>query len=422
MYSGKGSVALPFRGLIVAHAAVSGGMITNFSRLIVKALKEEGADLHFFVSAYPVFGWPPPLADLKSLGGQVHLLPLPEGFAPLREVWSILLMFLELRRCHIQVLHTRGSVMGFVGRVAGRLAGVPVILHHQDDLVCREGSLTPFHRKVVGAIERILSKLSDRSFFVSQAVLNKALEIGFRPGDCVLVGNDLSEIFQKAALGEPPSTASVLPRLRKLGVPEGAKVVGCVGRLVHWKGIDLLIEAAGEVLSAFPEWVIVIKGDGPLRDTYREAVRSKGLERRVLFMTEELLPEELPALYRCFDLFVLPTRREGFGMVFAEAMAMGLPVILPRIEPVTEVVPEGCGMRFEPEDAVDLGRALGQLMGDESARAVLAASGKAHALATWCGHQVSAERVLGIYREILVEKGIGPRLPHRSSRGREVRK
>jgi glycosyltransferase involved in cell wall biosynthesis len=413
--------ARPFAGLVVVHAAVNGGMITNFGRIFARRLSEGGAELHFFVSKYPVFGWPPPVADLESLGGKYHGLPLPEHLAPLHELWTILLMTFKLRRAKADVLHTRGSVMGFVGRVAGRLAGVPVIVHHQDDLVCRDEGLTPCRKKVVAAVEKTLSRLSHRSLFVSQAVMGVAMEIGFRPGDCVLVGNDLSENFQAAAVGDPPSPVPMLSKLRKLGVPEGAKVVGCVGRLAHLKGIDLLIEAAGRVLPAFPEWVVVIKGDGPLRETYQKAIQSKGLGGRVFLMTEELTLEDLPALYRCFDLFALPTRREGFGMVFAEAMAMGLPVVLPEIMPVTEAVPEGCGMRFKPEGAEDLARALGQLMENGVIRADLAARGKAHALATWCGHHTGAEKVLLTYREILMEKGIRPHIGPRAYPGRSER-
>lgn len=395
-----------FAGVVVVHAAVNGGMITNFGRIFARKLVEQKADLHVFASKYAVFGWPPPVEDIRRLGARYQGLALPEHFAPVREFWTILDMAVRLRTIGAQVLHTRGSVMGFVGRVAGFLAGVPIVLHHQDDLVARDARLKPRSRRLAASVECALSRLCDRTLFVSEAVLEAAVEAGFEREACILVGNDLSEVFQRAAVERPPDTEVVRERLRCLGIRDGTKLVGSIGRLAHIKGIDLLIAAAEKVFPRFPDWAMVIKGDGPLRDVYRDSVRRANLEGRIFLLTEELCQEELPALYRCFDIFALPTRREGFGMVFAEALAMGLPVISPRISPVTEVVPEECGRRIEPESVDSLAAALSDLMGDPCAREVLAAKGKDYAVKTWCGHATSAEKVLKVYAALLREKGI----------------
>jgi mannosyltransferase len=192
----------------------------------------------------------------------------------------------------------------------------------------------------------------------------------------------------------------VLGRLREIGVPEDIKIVGCVGRLAYIKGIDLFLAAAERLAPQFPGWAFVIKGDGPMRDSLKSAIKEKRLSERVFLLTNEMDPRELPALYHCFDIFALPTRREGFGMVFAEAMAMGVPVIAPRMAPVTEVVPENCGLLIEPNNVNALKCALGELMADASLRTALAEKGRSHALVSWCGQQ-AAERVLDVYRELI---------------------
>jgi glycosyltransferase involved in cell wall biosynthesis len=148
-------------------------------------------------------------------------------------------------------------------------------------------------------------------------------------------------------------------------------------------------------------WVFVIKGDGPLRHHFERLIREKGLSERVFLYTDELPRADLPALYRCFDVFSLPTRREGFGLVFAEAMAMGVPVVGPRMAPITEVVPEDCGLLVGPENAGALAEAIAALMADKALRYQLAEKGRTHALANWCDRR-AAGRVIDVYRELLV--------------------
>jgi glycosyltransferase involved in cell wall biosynthesis len=92
-------------------------------------------------------------------------------------------------------------------------------------------------------------------------------------------------------------------------------------------------------------------------------------------------------------------------MVFAEAMAMGAPVVGPCMAPVTEVVPEECGVLVEPENVEALVQALGGLVADEGLRSRIAEKGKEHALVTWCG-QKAAERVMDVYRELLIHKRV----------------
>jgi mannosyltransferase len=257
----------------------------------------------------------------------------------------------------------------------------------------------------VAFIEKRLALLADCSLFITDAVLQDALAFGFPKERCVLVGLDFHEVFQKAANDPAPSKEPILSRLRDLGVPEGAMILGCVGRLIPLKGMDLFLEAAKKLAPAFPGWTFVIKGDGPLRDSIGNTIREQGLSDRIILFTDELPYEQLPALYRCFDLFTLPTRREGFGMVFAEAMIMGTPVVAPRIAPVTEVVPEGYGVLVEPENVETLVEALGRLMADAGERHALAEKGRQHALATWTG-QKAADRVLDVYQKLLEEKGL----------------
>jgi len=397
------SQANNFQELVIVHAAVNSGMITNFGRFLAKRLVNEGVQLHVFGSRQQVFGQTAPINDLQEIGATFHGLPIGQGFALLQSIRSLVQMTIALRRLNVQIIHTRSSVMGAIGRIAGKLAGVPVIIHHQDDLYCRDTQLSPWSKRILATLEKWLSFLADRSLFISETVLNEAIAIGFDKERCVLVWLDLHEVFQQAAVETEQSKEPVYSLLKQKGVREDAKIVGCVGRLAHLKGIDLFVEAVRQLAPEFPEWDFVIKGNGPLRNSLLESIQNYGLSSRVFLITEELPHEQMPALYRCFDCFTLPTRREGFGMVFAEAMAMGVPVVAPDLPPVTEVVPADCGVLVQPENSEALAQGLRELMSDAVLRHELAEKGRQFSLETW-GGQKAAERALSVYRDVLSEK------------------
>ena len=392
-------------GIVVAHAATSGGMLIDFGRLLAEKVIDEGGQLHFFASMLPIFSRPPSPAQYEAIGATFHGLKLPRRLAPWPDFVALVAMTLRLRRLGVQILHTRSATMGALGVIAGRLAGVPVIIHHQDDLFSRDGGLAPAMRWLIARLESVLSRARDRSMFISAVVLREAARIGFDTSQCQLVGMDLSPVLKAAAIADGGAERARHPMLDELGIPDGALVVGSIGRLAHLKGFDTLIRSAKQICSEFPDCRFLIRGDGPLREHLKRMIAEQGLTSRV-FLCHHVVPtEELGRLYRSFDLFVLPTRREGFGMVFAEAMAFGVPVVGPNMAPVNEVVGQGCGILVEPENVEQYCGALRTLLRDVTLRQTMGQNARECALKTWCG-ETAADRVIQVYCDLLKSKRI----------------
>jgi glycosyltransferase involved in cell wall biosynthesis len=122
---------------------------------------------------------------------------------------------------------------------------------------------------------------------------------------------------------KPADSASAVARAEELRREIGRPFVLFVGRFVSYKGVDVLLEALRESSAA-----AVLVGDGPLRRELEHRAESSGMANRVRF-AGEVTNDELAALYRACDLFVLPsvTRQEAFGVVQIEAMSCGKPVI-----------------------------------------------------------------------------------------------
>jgi glycosyltransferase involved in cell wall biosynthesis len=151
-----------------------------------------------------------------------------------------------------------------------------------------------------------------------------------------------------------------------------------IGALIRRKGLDLLIDALAP-LQALP-WTLRIVGperDAATAQALREQVASCRLQERIRFVGE--VAQTAPELARA-DLFALPSRHEGYGMVFAEAMAHGLPVLACRAGAVPEVVPPSAGVLVPVEDVAALTEALRTLLTDQSLRALLGAGARQAAL------------------------------------------
>ena len=135
-----------------------------------------------------------------------------------------------------------------------------------------------------------------------------------------------------------------------------------VGRLVPYKGVDVLLEA----LSGLNADAVIV-GDGPLRPRLEALARELGVSNRVRFLGS-VADAELAALYRACHVFVLPsvTRQEAFGVVQLEAMAAGRPVVSTDLGTgVGWVNRHGeTGYVVPPRDPVALRDALGRLLAD----------------------------------------------------------
>ncbi|HEX3095323.1 MAG TPA: glycosyltransferase family 4 protein [Candidatus Angelobacter sp.] len=152
--------------------------------------------------------------------------------------------------------------------------------------------------------------------------------------------------------------------------PEGRTIVA-MGRLVDQKGFDLLLDAFGQLSARYPDWSLVVLGEGPLRGELQARASALHLEHQVQFAGE--VPDPFPVL-RAADLFVLSSRFEGFPNALCEAMACGVAVVSFNCPSgPAEIVRHGVdGILVPPADVSALVAALDSLMKDQHERDRLA--------------------------------------------------
>lgn len=199
------------------------------------------------------------------------------------------------------------------------------------------------------------------------------------------------------ALDRHDETPAVSARAAAIRAAARAPVLLFVGRLVGYKGADVLLRALPDL-----EAETVIVGDGPCRPALTALARDLGLADRVRFVGETT-DAELRAWYRACDLLVLPSvsRQEAFGMVQLEGMLCGHPVVSTDLQTGVSWVNqhERTGLVVRPGDVGDLRGALTRLLGDADLRHRLGAAARARVLEVFTAEQMCGS-TLSLYRDV----------------------
>jgi len=273
-----------------------------------------------------------------------------------------------------------GLVFGSVETrgLAGVRAPIVAMIHHP---LAHESGLTPARRAHLFTTERDNLRLARHILVPSPhtaAIL--AAEYGARPEGITIVrpGTD------------PPQGPSR---------PVDPPLILSVGIQHPRKGHDLLLAALAEITDL--PWQAVIAGspyDAPHAAELAALHRRLGLGARVT-LAGRVPAEQLSEFYRAASLFALATRYEGYGIVFDEALAHGLPIVTCRTGAVPQTVPPGAGLLVPPEDPPAFAAALRSVLTDPGMRDRLAATSRAAgaALPPWSS---LAETAAGVLRRL----------------------
>lgn len=147
----------------------------------------------------------------------------------------------------------------------------------------------------------------------------------------------------------------------KYKIPKNKKIFLSVQRLDKRKGLIYLVEAIPKIIKKHPEAFFVIAGKGPEQEPLKAKSRELGLENNICWMG--FVPdEELPNLYNIADFFLLPTLYEAFGLVYADALSFGIPVISTSNGGTDDIINENNGLIFEKESAQAIVEAISQAL------------------------------------------------------------
>jgi len=364
---------------------------------IVRFLAGRGYDVAVACSNDTAADGPGLSDDRDVVGCPFYPVPIPRAIRPFQDIRAIWHLYKLIRHLKPDIVHTQTSKAGIVGRLAARLAGTPIIIHTAHAFPFHAYTPAPLRWAYV-AIERWVAGWTDLLMVDTESVRADGLRhrIVRDPDRIVTVpmGVDLSKF--SPSLQEPDN-------LRKsFGCEQHHLVVGTVARLVPDKGLECFLRMAAVIRTKRSDVRFVVVGDGPLRRSLEQLTDSLSLQDTVVFTGHRT---DVPALMQVMDLFVLPTRREGFGVVFAEAMAMGKATVGSRIGPVAEVVEDGItGYLVSPDAPEEFSLRALELLNDDGKRRTFGEAGRRRVEARFSQAQM-CEMIEQHYQRLLKFKG-----------------
>lgn len=335
------------RILQIGSGAEYGGGSTYLLTLM-DAIRNHGGEAHFACT---------PGLTLEAVNrADYRAFPVPamqREINPYRDLRAILQLIKIIRRGKYELVHTHTSKGGFLGRLAAKTAGVPVVFHTVHGFAFHEQS-SRVSQKLYVTLEKIAACCCHRIISVNHEDRLKAIELGITSlGKIITIQNGINTApFDK-----------VFDRLqvrKKLAVKEDEFLVGTVARLAPQKAPLDFVHAAAHVCSQRQDVKFIMVGDGPLHEQTEQLVDKLNLGDRIILAGYRT---DIPELLSAMDVFVLTSLWEGLPISLLEAMAMRKPVVATDIKGSREVVSNGeTGWLVPPRDPVATGDRIIQIL------------------------------------------------------------
>ena len=281
----------------------------------------------------------------------------------------------HLRRQRVDLLHAHLPIAGVAARLAGKLAGVPVVY--------TEHNLMQRYHPLTRAANLATWRLQRQVVAVSSEVAESIAEHTAARVPVQVVANGVPVDL----LRPNPEAAAALRTT--LGIPADAPVVGQVAVFRRQKRLDLWIEAAQAIHRRLPRSHFLLVGDGPLRSEVETAVAASGIAEAIHL--PGLQPDVRPYL-GAMDLLLISSDFEGLPLVLLEAMALERPVVATAVGGVPEAVADGdTGVLVAPGSAAALADAVCGLLASADTRIAMGRAARQRAETTFSTRRMQAE-------------------------------
>lgn len=337
---------------------------------------------------------------IEQLELSAHYAPgLVRRISPHRDISAVLQLYGLFKRLAPDILHTHSSKTGILGRIAGRLGGVPVVIHTVHGYAFPYAS-SWLVRSIYFLMEYLGGKLGDALVVLNESdrqIAMKRLHIAEEKVHLIPNGVDV-RCFTRSTGGQRSEI-----RCENFSVSDDDVLcVGMVGRLWRQKNPACLLRAALRVLKQTDKPVqFFFIGDGELRAELEQVISNHGLQSKIHVLGWR---ENVAALLSGLDVFVLPSRWEGMPLAILEAMASSLPVIASDISGNRDLVSHGVdGILFDSDNDEQLARGILSLMNAAGTRAEMGANARNKVEEHYQIHD-RVGRMAELYVSLLAEK------------------
>ena len=357
--------------------------VTTHIRDLAQGLIEEGHTVHLLTAGkqFESHNGMDELYDsLVNVGVKVINVGYPKKGGKLGYL-RLIPSFFETWRIFIKekydIIHVHTPVLSFIPKILGYKFVTTVHSAKMD----------------VGLFDRI----PDHLIAISKEVYDEGVVRGIDESNITLINNGVNLRFMNAVSRECVSEVK-----EKYAIPENKAVVGFVGRLCYNKGVDFLVKACAALSERGLRDKVHIVFCGNFDHADEKEWLYGIIEKEKQWDNVSFVPFQDPYLiYKVFDIFVLPSRLEGFGLVSVEAMLSGNCCVRSNVEGAEEQIEDGVtGYLFESGNYGQLSDILASLVADEEKRLRVAEAGREFAKANFT-YRTMCEKTLTVYEKLL---------------------
>lgn len=313
------------------------------------------------------------IEEVRERGVTLTILPeLVRQVNPVLDLVALWKLYRYMRLARFTIVHTHSSKAGILGRIAARIAGVPVIIHTVHGWSFHDRMTKTTHLAYI-LLERLTALFSQALICVAQQDIEKGLreKIGHRAQYHLIRSAIPLEEFDPTHL-DPTSIR------HELGIPLDVPVLGNVGRFSEQKNPLEWVSIAAKVGQVLHNCYFLLVGDGPLRLEVENILKQEGLMDRCVLTG---LRRDVSRLISTMDVFLLTSLWEGLPRVIPQSLAMQVPVVAYRVDGTIEAIEEGVtGFLCNPGDINEMASSCVKLLSDPDLRGEMGRRGREFAM------------------------------------------
>jgi len=348
------------KAMRILHIAECAGGVERYLSMLLPLLEQRNLTQYFLCSQnYDK-------EKYEKIVDGVRQIDMKQSFSPLYAVRKVFELRKEIKTVCPDLVYCHSSFAGGLGRLAALWLPCKVVYNPHGWAFQMKGSRLKAFIYII--IERLLAKRTDRIVCISDferlaGVWRKVA----RPDkmEVIFNGIDFGEVIRQSKL-------SNITR-ESLGIDTDAFIVGMVGRITLQKAPDVFVNMAAEVRQREPKAHFIIVGGGDGRQTLERQIERKGLTGQVIIIDWTDRPLAYASM---FDVAVLLSRWEGFGLVLAEYMKLGKPIVATSVDAIPDlIVDHENGLLVSPENAVEAAEAVMEIHDDKKLKEYMVKKG-----------------------------------------------
>jgi len=383
-----------FKVLHIITRLIVGGAQEN-TLLTVSGLNQKDAYDVWLLSG-PTQGPEGSLEEKAKLYNKFVILPqLVRNVNPLLDFIALIRLYIFIKKQGFEIVHTHSSKAGILGRLAAKLAGVPVIIHTVHGLPFFK-SQNLLVNKFYIILEKLVGLVTDKIICVSDTLIEDAVGVNIAPRTKFIriysgidLNNFKNDIKQKDLTKE------------KLGIPKQSPVIGKVARLFHFKGHKYFFEAAQIVKTKVPAVRFLLIGDGILKKRLIRHAQRLGITQNIIF-AGLISPDEISKYIQAMDVIAHTSLHEGLPRAVVQAHALGIPAVCFDVDGTKDIVQHGVSsFLVKPKDINSLAQHLITLIEDKEKAAQMGRKAQQFATKAFSA-QIMVEGIDQIYKQTLL--------------------